>query len=274
MITRRFVSLLLLASVALLEGCGSKPLMAPLPLSASRAAARDLAPGSETPGGDASAVPAPGASGAADPAAFDLAAGDLPVFTRTARGVQGDPVNLMVAGEEAQLVRRLVDAGWMPADPITVFNVARMLRSLVFRSAYPTAPISPLYLYDHLQRYGFQKNAVGVISRDHLRVWQTPLHDRLGRPFWAIGASKDVSIKRQPGSPLPTHRIDPDLDAERKLVVDDLAARGPLARRYQLRTLPENFKGQNGGGDVFFTDGRVEVLELAPEATAALAVAP
>lgn len=193
-----------------------------------------------------------------------LAKAAFPRFTRKAvSGNPGDPVNLLIAGTEEHLMHIFGSAGWVGADPITIKSAIKMGYAAISQNDYPTAPVSDLFLYARKQDLAFEKNSKKVYERDHLRCWKTPIVDRLNRPFWAVAASRDVAIKLVPGKLETTHQISPDLDAERQLVVDDFLKSGHVTARYQLQALSPDFHGMNGDMDEYFTDGQVEVLELA-----------
>lgn len=201
---------------------------------------------------------------AAAPLAFATASESItamPRFTRTGRGAQGDMVNLVLIASESTLKNAFAQAGWLSADPIKLTTVARMGSTGLFGGHYPTAPMSALYLYGRIQDLAYQKNAVGIISRDHLRVWKAPVQDAQGRFYWAVAATRDVAVKFKGG--LPTHRIAPDIDTERQLVVNDIVATGKVVRQDMVAVLPSGYQGANGEDDPFTTDGQVAVLELA-----------
>lgn len=243
----------LLATATLLAGCGKTPAtMAPTKAGAMALTGTVGLPSSYRPG-----MEIPGMDGVPT-----LRKVNFPKFTRTESGKASDPVNLMVAGTEAQIRDVFTRNGWVGADPIGPVSVAKMIKAALTRGHYPTAPMSVLKLYNRVQDMNWQKNQVGVIARDHLRVWKTPLRDGNGRPFWAIAATKDVAIKFGPEDKLPTHQISPDIDAEREMVVKDFQRTGLVAMRYALQSLPPDYRGKNGGDDEYFTDGQVVVLEL------------
>lgn len=186
-----------------------------------------------------------------------------PTITRTKDGKASDPVNLIVAGTEDQVRHVFGAEGWVEADKVNLWNAIKTIKGTILDTAYPTSPMSDLYLYNRVEDIAMQKNATTVRKRDHLRVWQTPLKDRHGRPFWAIAATRDIAVKLAPGDLLPTHEIEPSIDNERQYVVDDFIKSGQVRLRYQLQALPPNFHSVNGGGDEIFSDGKTEVLELA-----------
>ena len=43
-----------------------------------------------------------------------------PMITETADGIPGDPLNVGLVGDEAEVHRIMLAAGWHPADPITL----------------------------------------------------------------------------------------------------------------------------------------------------------
>jgi hypothetical protein len=250
---KKVVSASLLAGAVLLTGCGRT--------------AGSLVQASAGAFGASGAVGIPGSYQAGRPFAGaegvpTLNAVTWPKMTVTSEGKTSDPVNLIVAGSEAQVRHVFGSQGWTAAEKISAISTAKMIKQTVTMGDYANAPMSALFLYNRIMDQAWQKNNVGTYQRDHLRVWQTPLKDHLGRPFWAIAATKDVAVKWNYKSMLPTHQISPDIDAERQLVVNDFLKSGQVKLRYQLQSLAPEFKGSNGGGDEFYSDGKVEVLEL------------
>jgi hypothetical protein len=77
---------------------------------------------------------------------------------------------------------------------------------------------------------------------------------------WVATASFDIGIELSPRLHLPTHRIDPNIDAERALIVSDLTSAG-AKELGMLRVVPP-LQGTNAGGDAFMTDGRAAVLAV------------
>jgi hypothetical protein len=59
-----------------------------------------------------------------------------------------------------------------------------------------------------------------------------------------------------------THHIAPDIDAERNLLIADLAAAGRLTAVYQVTGIGPTLYGRNGGGDPYNTDGELTVGRL------------
>src|SRR5271166_6162548 len=100
----------------------------------------------------------------------------VPSFTVTGDGLPGDPVNLALIGDFAQLRAAFAAAGWTEADPLGLKSSWRMVVAFVSNRPYPTAPFSTLYLFGRGQDIGFQK-AVGDSprKRHHIRFWALSL---------------------------------------------------------------------------------------------------
>ena len=64
--------------------------------------------------------------------------------TKTVDGILGDPVNLAFDGTETDVHAAMRNAGWVPADPITLRSSWNIIISSVFGTSYPQAPVSNL----------------------------------------------------------------------------------------------------------------------------------
>ncbi|HEY7834922.1 MAG TPA: LssY C-terminal domain-containing protein [Ktedonobacterales bacterium] len=187
----------------------------------------------------------------------------LPLTTVNRKGQQGDPVNFEVVASAAQLAAAFAAAGWYRADEIDLVTSARIVIDSVFSRKYSTAPVSSLYLYGHKEDLAFERPGLNVRERDHARFWQTKRKAGDGRPIWAGAATRDVKIELSKTSHLPTHGIGPDIDAERATVISDLSTTGFVEDADWRAGFGKETHGRNGGGDEYFTDGRVAVLVLA-----------
>jgi len=94
--------------------------------------------------------------------------------------------------------------------------------------------------------------------RNHVRFWRTDKVEA-GRPLWIGAATYDqrVEISRTTGQ--VTHRIAPDVDAERDHLFQDLQETGDLSETFVIDGFHKTLEGRNGGGDRWYTDGRLEV---------------
>jgi hypothetical protein len=183
-----------------------------------------------------------------------------PRHTTTARGRQGDAVNVAFIGTEEELHRALAAAGWYAADPVTLQTSLRIAADVVLRKPYPHAPVSDLYLWGRIQDAAFEQ-PVGDSpkQRHHVRFWRSDEVDRQGEPLWLGAATFDerVEISRTTGG--ITHRIGPDIDRERNKLVGDTARAGLLDGYYWVDRFHRDREGRNGGGDPYRTDGRLAV---------------
>lgn len=184
--------------------------------------------------------------------------------TRTGIGLPGDPIDVALVGTEEQVQRAMPAAGWYPADPITLESSLRIAVGVVFKRPFDHAPVSPLYLFGRKEDLAFEK-PVGNNPRErhHVRFWRSTVLDEQGRPLWYGSATFDkrVGLSRDTGQ--FTHVIDPDVDADRDLLIADLRAAGAIASDYWVDGFQAVLQGKNGEGDPWRTDGRLHVGVLA-----------
>jgi hypothetical protein len=140
--------------------------------------------------------------------------------------------------------------------------LAGVLDSLA-KKDYLTMPMSVLYLYGRQQDYSFaHAEPVRVaMSRNHLRVWKSPsVVD--GRPLWCVAATHDIGFERDQRNNGVTHKIDPDIDAEREYVNDTLSGTGLVAQRAHVTPSQPLTEAKTATGGSFHSDGRILVLVL------------
>ncbi len=190
---------------------------------------------------------------------------DAPKVTTTPEGIPGDPLNVGLVGTRAEVVRALLAAGWMPADPITWRTSLRIAESVLFHRPDPSAPVSTLMLYGRRQDFAFERDVGGSArQRHHVRLWQSPESGRDGRPLWLGSATFDrgVGVSHRTGQ--ITHHIAPDVDSERDTLIADLTNAGQLLQVYQVTGVGPTIRGRNGGGDWYYTDGELTIGVLVP----------
>jgi LssY C-terminus len=184
---------------------------------------------------------------------------DVPGITMTGNKTPGDPLNVALVGTATELKKIMLAAHWYPADPLTLRSCREIAEASVLKRPYDDAPVSNLYLFGRKQDLAFER-PVGNSPRHrhHVRFWRT---DKLSedRPVWVGSAIYDdrVGISRRTGQ--VTHHTAADIDAERDLLFQDLQATGELAEVYFENDFHKIRKGKNGGGDPWYTDGRLEV---------------
>jgi LssY C-terminus len=206
---------------------------------------------------------------AVDEAELRAALEQLPCCPTNAAGSRpADPLNFVLIGDRDAVLAALVRAGWDETEVLSVGSAAASARSFLFGSRYRYSPVSPLYLFGRPQDAAFQKARDDIDRRNHLRLWLAPLrHD--GQEVWIGQISRDIGVRFTTSTwNLTTHAIDPDVDAERWYLAQDLASVNALSK-YGLvagvgvstLTTPR----VNAGGDPYFTDGLRAVLFIASE---------
>ncbi len=184
-----------------------------------------------------------------------------PRITHTRAGADGDPVNLVLVGTKAQILHSFHQAGWLIPDPITRHTSEKIAVDSLAHRSYPTAPVSPLYLFGRVQDLAFEKPTNDVQNRGHIRLWQTGALIE-GQFVWIGAASYDHGIEFSGTTRLPTHHIAPTVDLERNAVGADLERTGLVKKEAYAAFTPPIFFARNGGGDYYTSDGDVLVINL------------
>jgi hypothetical protein len=187
---------------------------------------------------------------------------DIDRITKTGDGHPGDPVNIALVGEEAEIVRAMHAAGWYPADPITLASSVRIAADTVLHRSDNDAPVSNLFLFGRKQDLAFEQPiGGGPKQRHHVRFW---LWDRLyeGRQGWFGAATFDKGVGLSHTTGQVTHHIAPDIDAERDRLLGELQAAGVVQSVAWMDGFHTELEGKNGGGDPWRTDGRLAIVSL------------
>jgi LssY C-terminus len=187
----------------------------------------------------------------------------LPMVTRTAQGIPGDPINVGLIGDQKDLVCAMHAAGWFPADPITLKSSIEIVGSVLLDRPYKDAPVSNLYYVGRREDLAFEK-PVGASAdrRNHVRYWKVLDQGEEKRPVWLGSATLDRGVGVSHYTGAVTHHISPDLDAERGVLTADLENAGLVEAKYQVTGIGPTMAGRNGGGDLYYTDGEVWLLRL------------
>jgi hypothetical protein len=187
----------------------------------------------------------------------------LPMLTRTAQGIPGDPINVGLVGDKKDVLCAMQAAGWYPADPVTLKSSIEIVGSVLLDRPYHDAPVSPLFYLDRREDLAFEKpDGRSADHRHHVRFWKVLDPGEEKRPVWLGAATFDrsVGVSRYTGA--ITHHIGADIDAERTLLTADLEAAGMVTAKYQVTGIGPTVAGRNGGGDLYYTDGEVWILRL------------
>jgi hypothetical protein len=187
----------------------------------------------------------------------------MPMVTRTAQGIPGDPINVGLVGDEKDVLCAMQAAGWFPADPVTLKSSIEIAGSVLMDRPYREAPVSPLYYLNRREDLAFEKpDGDSADRRHHVRFWKVLDQGEEKRPVWLGAATHDLSVGVSHYTGAITHHIDADIDAERKLLATDLEAAGLVSAKYQVTGVGLTMTGRNGGGDLYYTDGEVWILRL------------
>ena len=188
---------------------------------------------------------------------------DLPMVTRTAQGIPGDPINVGLVGDSKDVLCAMQAAGWYPADPVTLRSSIEIAGSVLLDRPYRDAPVSPLFYLGRREDLAFEK-PVGDSAdhRHHVRFWKVLDQGQEQRPVWLGDATYDRSVGVSHYTGAITHHIGADIDAERTLLATDLEAAGMVDAKYQVTGIGPTLTGRNGGGDPYYTDGEVWILRL------------
>jgi hypothetical protein len=185
----------------------------------------------------------------------------FPRVTHTAAGVAGDPINMILIGNQGEITQSFKRAGWLIPDPITPQTSARIAADSLAHRSYPTAPVSNLYVFGRAQDLAFEKPTNDVQNRGHIRLWKTSTSIS-GEQVWVGQTSYDSGIELSGSTHFPTHHILPMVDLERRSVGADLESTGLVTSESDVAYTTPIFAARNGGGDFYESDGDVLVINF------------
>jgi hypothetical protein len=187
----------------------------------------------------------------------------LPMVTRTGQGIPGDPMNVGLIGDQRDVICAMHQAGWYPADPITLKSSIEIVGSVLLDRPYRDAPVSNLYYQGRREDLAYEK-PIGASAdrRNHVRYWKVLDQGEEKRPVWLGAATQDRGVGVSRYTAAVTHHISPNLDTERALLTADLENAGMVTAKYQVTGIGPTVAGYNGGGDLYYTDGEIWVLRL------------
>ncbi len=186
-----------------------------------------------------------------------------PKITQTADGIPGDPINVGLVATQDEILQAMSKAGWQPADTVTFRSSLGIVKSVLFKHPYPTAPMSSLFLNGRKQDLAFEQ-PVGssATQRHHVRFWRSEPDPETNRLLWVGSATFDRSAGVSHLTGQITHHIEADIDAERDTVLQNLTQVQQVIGEYQVTGVGATFQGRNGGGDWYYTDGEMTIALL------------
>lgn len=192
---------------------------------------------------------------------------DKPMVTLTKQGIPGDALNVGLVGDRPDVIRAMHEAGWYPADPITMKSSIEIVGSVLLDRPYKDAPVSPLYYDGRVEDLAFEKpDGRSADRRHHVRFWQVLDRGKEGRPVWLGSVTFDRGVGLSHYTGQVTHHISPDIDKERDGLIDDLKAAHVVEAIYQVTGVGPTLLGRNGEGDPYWTDGEIWIARLTPGA--------
>jgi hypothetical protein len=188
--------------------------------------------------------------------AFD----DHPRVTQTGDHHPGDPLNVALYGEQAQLEAIMKTAKWYQSTALGIRSDLQIAADTILSRPDDDAPVSSLYLLGRKEDLAFEQ-PVGdnPRHRHHVRFWKTRTIGEDGRPQWIGSAVYDQRVGLSHTTGQITHVTAPAIDVERDYLFECLQKTGELVERYVVDGFHQQREGRNGGGDPWHTDGDLYV---------------
>lgn len=184
----------------------------------------------------------------------------LPPRVFDGRGREGDMVNLVFVAPENELQQAFEHAGWTSVD--TSKHVI-LWHLLCHGTHYARLPMAHFFLFGRSQDFSFSlPDPLFILSRrHHIRIWKTN-YVVDNTPVWIAAATHDVSIAMH--KMRVTHRIDPQVDAERDFIADNLSGTRLVAQTEYMPSQQPVFEATTTGGQFYYSDSRILLVKFAP----------
>ena len=179
---------------------------------------------------------------------------------------QGDPMNIVVIGNDEDVLHTFIRVGWDETETIYAGSALKTSVSFLFGGRYRYSPVSGLYVFGRTQDVAFQRTRETIHERNHLRLWLSPWRFE-DKPVWVGQISRDIGV-RFTWKTITTHKVDPDVDETRDFLIQDLLysqGLGKIAFVKGVGPAPFSNPRKNLTGDPYFTDGYRVVLWISSE---------
>jgi membrane protein DedA with SNARE-associated domain/membrane-associated phospholipid phosphatase len=189
----------------------------------------------------------------------DIFANEQMKYTETLIGDKQEPINyIFLAKNDSHLVTALQQAGWSLTNKADISSFIKAVKALILRTPHPSAPISPSFWNAKIQDIGFAKvpGTNWLVNSHHVKIWCTDFLLKNGYKIYVGMVNANHGFK---WGIIP--KINPDIDAERELLYQDLNRAGKIENHLKVQ-LVESMMGKNFIGDQFFTDGKAYILSL------------
>jgi hypothetical protein len=184
----------------------------------------------------------------------------LPPRVLNGQGREGDMMNLLFVAREDDFRRAFASAGWVQVDKMKPTLFWHLLWQ---RKHYARLPMDTFYAFGRRQdmSYSLPDPTCILTRRHHVRIWKSG-YDVNGVPVWVGAATHDVAVEFEMHGLWMTHRIDPDVDAEREFIAKNLMKTDLVTREEYLHSAIPIFHARTTTGEPFHSDSRVLMLEL------------
>jgi hypothetical protein len=196
---------------------------------------------------------------------------NLDCCTANAGGTRkGDPLNLVIVEGDRDPIVPFIARGWHLARTLDLASAVETARAFLFRDAFLTSPVSPLYVFGRPEDVALQKARSTINERIHARFWLAP-YTFEGRRIWVGQVSRDIGVRLTSQTwNLTTHKIAPDVDFDRSYLLQDLVMSGFVERFGYVTGVgaaPVSAPRTNLTGDPYYTDGLRAVVFLSNQTT-------
>lgn len=199
--------------------------------------------------------------------ALDQIVAKIPRRVASKDGAPGDMVNFLLIGSEEQMTAALQAAGWIHVDAGTQAGTQKAvlagIMDTIQKKAFNAMPMSELYLFSRPQDYGWAEGIPlqVVVERNHFRIWKAPWLTSDAKTVWVGAGTHDIGIEKGSDGKV-THKIDPNVDAEREHILQTLEDAGKVEDQKYI--LPPNpvMQALTATGGSFHSDGRILVIAL------------
>ena len=184
----------------------------------------------------------------------------LPPRVLNGQGREGDMMNLLFVAREDDFRRAFASAGWVQVDKMKPTLFWHLLWQ---RKHYARLPMDTFYAFGRRQdmSYSLPDPTCILTRRHHVRIWKSG-YEVNGVPVWVGAATHDVAVEFEMHGLWMTHRIDPDVDAEREFIAKNLMKTDLVTREEYLHSAIPIFHARTTTGEPFHSDSRVLMLEL------------
>lgn len=190
----------------------------------------------------------------------DIFTKEMMKYTETLTGEKQEPLNfIFLAEDDGRLTAAMQQAGWTLTDKADISSFIKAVKALMLKKPHPAAPIAPSFWNSKIQNMAFAKVAgPNWLSNDHhLKIWRTHFKLQNGNKVYVGMANANHGLK---WGFFP--KINPDLDAARELLYQDLARTGRIKSHFEIQ-LVKSETGENFLGERFFTDGKAYIISFA-----------